>query len=376
MLTRSGWAFVASATLFLLLFATLPAEANARFCRQIEAELAALDRGGGGAASPRFTRALDAQEDEIRRVRAMQRRLGCGLLGMGSPQCGDLSVTLERMRRNLAEIERRAGRGDERSTTRERRRLEAALRANRCRDIEAREARRAPLGGVILRGGRDMREAASTAPGVRILPDPRTAAYGEVQNLRTYCVRLCDGYFFPMSVATTDFDLARDEERCAAACPGTEIRLFSRRAGDADAADMVSATGEPYSGLPNAFRFREPDFRRPQGCGCNATAAGPRGFSVVAGERTGQEPDAASAPAEPFVPLPSPRPDPAADPETLANRDGSFDAEAIRRLVRKPAGDTETAAQEGRRIRVVGPTFLPDPAEAEDRPVPGPTNVR
>jgi hypothetical protein len=45
---------------------------------------------------------------------------------------------------------------------------------------------------------------------------------------RTLCVRLCDGYYFPISHATGQDGFMRDAERCAASC-GSDARLFFHR---------------------------------------------------------------------------------------------------------------------------------------------------
>jgi len=88
---------------------------------------------------------------------------------------------------------------------------------------------------------------------------------------------------------------------------------------------------------------------------------------------------------EPVVPRPAARPDPAADPETLANLQGGLDAAAIRRLLGAEKSGPELTASVGapttlppveeRRIRVVGPSFLPDPEAAIDLRAPAPNPV-
>jgi hypothetical protein len=68
-------------------------------------------------------------------------------------------------------------------------------------------------------------------------------------------VRLCDGYYFPISGAATHGSLARDADACAASC-GAEARLFYHPKGDGDVDGMVDLTGMAYSSLPNAFKYR------------------------------------------------------------------------------------------------------------------------
>jgi hypothetical protein len=139
---------------------------------------------------------------------------------------------------------------------------------------------------------------------------------------------------------------------------------------------MVSVSdGQPYTTLPTAFQYRDLTVVRDAQCGCNPQ----RNFSVIAGEVPPpmSEPIAA---VEPVVPRPVDRPDPAADPETLANADGGLSLVAIRQMLKPPPADgTKTASNEPTRptrIRVVGPMFLPDPEGAIDLRSPGQPKVQ
>ncbi len=92
-------------------------------------------------------------------------------------------------------------------------------------------------------------------------------AYGRPGTYRTLCVRLCDGYYFPISGATSGSGLSRDADVCSASC-GAEARLFYHPNAGGDVDSMVDLTGLAYSALPNAFRYRKtlvPECRcRPQ----------------------------------------------------------------------------------------------------------------
>ncbi|RVB28598.1 hypothetical protein EN904_24150, partial [Mesorhizobium sp. M7A.F.Ca.CA.001.07.2.1] len=79
----------------------------------------------------------------------------------------------------------------------------------------------------------------------------------------------------------------------------------------------------------------------------------------------------------PFIPVPISKPDPGADPETLANQEGGLDRETIKRVSAKPVTSPISALPpEQRKVRVVGPTFLPDPSAAIDLQAPAPKAVR
>jgi hypothetical protein len=81
---------------------------------------------------------------------------------------------------------------------------------------------------------------------------------------RTLCVRLCDGYYFPISHATGQDGFMRDAEQCAASC-GSDARLFYHLNPGGDVASMLDLTGRTYSSYPVAFKYRR---ARVQGCQC------------------------------------------------------------------------------------------------------------
>ena len=79
---------------------------------------------------------------------------------------------------------------------------------------------------------------------------PRAAA-----TYRTLCVRLCDGFYFPISFATSRGKFGDDAERCERQCPGRS-RLYAYRNPGEGIEQMLDLNGEPYTGLPAAFRFQ------------------------------------------------------------------------------------------------------------------------
>ena len=72
---------------------------------------------------------------------------------------------------------------------------------------------------------------------------------------RTLCVRLCDGYYFPISFSATRDRLARDAKTCENSCGG-QARLFIYSNPGADIEDMVDLRGQPYKQLSTAFLYR------------------------------------------------------------------------------------------------------------------------
>ena len=73
-----------------------------------------------------------------------------------------------------------------------------------------------------------------------------------------YCVRGCDGRYFPITASDNQSRVAS----CNSFCPAGDTKLVYGSNID----NAVTATGKPYSELPNAFRYRT---EMVAGCTCN-----------------------------------------------------------------------------------------------------------
>ncbi len=89
--------------------------------------------------------------------------------------------------------------------------------------------------------------------------EPRQHAGGGGQ---AWCVRTCDGRFFP--IAGNDAD--GREKICSSLCPKADIEIVY--GGTID--NAATEKGKPYSRLPNAFRYRN---ELVSGCTCNGKDA-------------------------------------------------------------------------------------------------------
>jgi len=88
------------------------------------------------------------------------------------------------------------------------------------------------------------------------IDDPAAAYHnGVAGTYRTYCVRLCDGYYWPISFSTTADRFEHDQEQCNSAC-GSPARLFVHRVPGGGPGTMVTPDGLPYTALKTAFLFR------------------------------------------------------------------------------------------------------------------------
>jgi hypothetical protein len=88
-------------------------------------------------------------------------------------------------------------------------------------------------------------------------PDARPrAVYGGGGT--AYCVRTCDGRYFPLAVS----DNASRAASCNSFCPASDTKVVYGSNID----NAATETGKPYSELPNAFRYRTEIVA---GCTCN-----------------------------------------------------------------------------------------------------------
>ncbi len=90
---------------------------------------------------------------------------------------------------------------------------------------------------------------------------------------RTVCVRLCDGYVFPIGRLRARADLPVHAAACAAACPNAPSELYTLAPGRSEMQEAVGLGGQPYRRLVRANLFRR---ERVEGCSCQpAGQAGP-----------------------------------------------------------------------------------------------------
>lgn len=255
-----------------VVFACQPAQASV-VCESLRLRLASEPEVVADTAEMRrYSSAIARQNLEIRKVRHDMHRLRCDgsiieYRPDGVSDCRELSSALTRMESNKRMLV------DKRDTLREtgvannpmRERLLAALDANGCsaEAPEATEASAEPQGTLA-------RPAAGT-PGVS--EADRYQAFAGGGNLRTLCVRTCDGAFFPISSNTSPLNFRRDAQICEQMCPETETELYYHSIRTEESADMVSAeTGRPYRMLPTAFAYLNRASGEKSNCGCDLSA--------------------------------------------------------------------------------------------------------
>lgn len=105
----------------------------------------------------------------------------------------------------------------------------------------------------------------SPLPGDRVSPQGGSNEWrprSEAGLKSAFCVRTCDGHYFPVQ-AQAGFSAA---QMCSAFCPASETKLYS--GGGIDHA--VSTDGRRYTDLPQAFAYRK---QVVEGCTCNGKDA-------------------------------------------------------------------------------------------------------
>jgi len=327
-------------------------------CPRLEAQLATIDRGGSGdpAKDDQIRRYQDSaakQQSELDRVTSQAKRMGCDSSGFfslfsgQSAQCGPVNNQIQQMRANLDQIttslERlRSGGFGGPDRDNQRRSVLTALAQNNCGPQYA---------NAVQGPGNFLNNLFGNNPGA-----PGSDVGPQSGTYRTVCVRTCDGAYFPISFATSPAKFPDDEKTCKALCPATEATLYAHRNPGEDINQAVSISGQPYTALPNAFKYRT-EFN--PSCACKAAgqtwsdalksiddkaAAEQQGDIIVTEEgakKMSRAPVAKTAPvvakkgAAPTAP-PAPAPDAA-----------------------PPAADATGTTAADKPIRSVGPTFIP-----------------
>ena len=391
-LSVSGIWAVALAAIATLGLAPVAANARPSICIKLERQLASA--GGQRAGGAKFQNAARAQAQQLQIARVQSRRAGCGgsLLIFGSSSgnveaCQRINGTIRKMESNLAKLQNKSNSNGSSEVSKSR--ILAALDANDCySQVESVSAKRKLpsaakqdqpgqmsliFGGEVVERDLDEKTASanilklSTKKRIKVINgiDSSIQEYDVGGTYRTLCVRTCDGYYFPVSFSTTSSRFSTDEKSCSAMCPGAETKLYYHSIPDQEPEEMISLAKEPYMNLPTAFQYRVKGIAATPGCTCQAQK-----------EASADIDDTAGGPADivRWIPTPASKPSVLEDAETALNRAGNLDAAAMGNLIEAKAAGA--SAEPGRKIRVVGPTFLPAQSKAEVLPVPGRVTVQ
>ena len=329
-------------------------------CVRLESQLAALNQGAGDPArADQIRRTEDAiakQQGDLDRTVAQAHKAGCAgqgffaLFSALSPQCGPITSQIQQMRgsldRMISDLEqlKNGNTGQEG----QRRALIGQLAQNNCgaQYTAAANSWGGPQGFFdALFGG-----------GTIISPGGDGAPSG---TYHTVCVRACDGFYFPISYSTVPSRFADDARACQRQCPAAEAELYSFRNPGENMEQAVSVTGQPYTSLANAFRYRKEiiagcSCRRPGQSWAEALKNADDPTTLESGDIvvTDQNAKALSQPKQPGKPTSA----------TAPTQPGT--------VVAPPATPASPMASAGtdaskRSVRTVGPPFLPSQSPSQ-----------
>ena len=157
---------------------------------------------------------------------------------------------------------------------------------------------------------------------------------------RALCVRLCDGYYFPIEFSATRQRMKVDEQVCQSMyAKKGQAKLFSYDP-NKDVSTATSSDGKRYGDQPYAFQYRQSyDAKCAAELTTGIAALAERYREAMAAKRSGSHVAA-------DILLPALRPSQSEDPETTANSVGHLQIASSR-----PATGVATP------VRVVGPAY-------------------
>lgn len=82
---------------------------------------------------------------------------------------------------------------------------------------------------------------------------------------RTVCVRLCDGYYFPVSFSTLQSHFEQDAAACQSRCAAPAELYYYQNPGSSMDQSISFRDQQPYTSLKTAFRYRKELI---SGCSC------------------------------------------------------------------------------------------------------------
>jgi Protein of unknown function (DUF2865) len=318
-------------------------------CERLSFDLATLSsRENPTAQSRKYARAINDQKKSLRELAVSLREKGCSsgsILTVGAASdaaCSDLEDKQARMRRNLSMLESKRisllSTADDQA--RNRRRLQQELNANDCNRarplVSAPEEALTPL-VQDAPGGMEIIRAPDSEVGPASHGFVDLGGAGASGGLVTLCVRTCDGGYFPISSRASSFNFRRDAQVCSMMCPGNETELFYRSIASESTEMRSTMSGEDYAAQSYAWRFRtQPKSAQ---CGCNFSLYYKemlRREAVVSGKEQPKKPAGSIVWVKP----------------TLR---GGLAQEPSQDLTRKERPYTPDP-----KIRVIGPSFLPD----------------
>lgn len=196
--------------------------------------------------------------------------------------CVDLSQQKDQAKRQLADLEAQRQQIAVSSEQSYRDDIVRELARNNCGANYTQEARRQDRGPFSSIWQDE--EGGSYGNGWSPFGAPSYATY------RTLCVRLCDGYYFPVSFSTLPSHFEQDAAVCQSKCAAPVELYYYQNPGAAVDQSVALRNQEPYTSLKTAFRYRK---ELVAGCSCKEAEYAPQSTSGngkrAEGDATGWE---------------------------------------------------------------------------------------
>jgi hypothetical protein len=250
-----------------------PRTSGGALCLQLEQRLVAETQGKSREELPKIEADMRDLERTLRSASTKLERSDCfetfffaKSLRPGA-RCRQLNDAVETTRERLAELDRQRkqimGSGD-RTMQNE---IIRELARNGCGEQYVREAKKRDVDSnpfAMLFGGGEETEG----------PKGPRDKFGSLPfaTYRTLCVRLCDGYYFPISFSTLQNHFQRDADLCQKQCAAPSELFYHENPGGAVEQMKSFGTQEAYISLKSAFRYRK---EYVPGCSCKQAEYNP-----------------------------------------------------------------------------------------------------
>jgi Protein of unknown function (DUF2865). len=242
-------------------------------CMQLQQELAGAQGGGGRDALPGIEKQIQDANRVFQGTQAAMEDASCfesffifGRALVRSPKCLKMNDRMEDARHQLSQLQDQrdaimGGGGNRRRQSD----LQDALARNGCGGQAPQQARREGGGPFNWFGGQQQEEE-----------QPRSdlnisRSINPNAPYRTVCVRLCDGFYYPISYSTYPGRFSQDVTQCQSNCAAPAELYVYRNPGE-EIEQAISLNGAPYNDLPVAFKFRK---SYTTGCSCKEAEYNP-----------------------------------------------------------------------------------------------------
>ena len=246
-----------SATLFALavVFAGTSLAHAQSTCRQLQASLNQLNRNQDFRNYESGSGLLQQLRDQVRAAESAYVRNGCNADAQAgrvlTPQCQAIAREVLRLRDDFGRASASVQSGS--SVAQQREAILQEMARFGCGTDPGSSATFSPERQALF----DRVFGTSSDQGSQFVEDPGAWSSGGYRTVRTLCVRLSDGYFWPISYSTMQDYVGQDAAQCQQMCPGTPVELYFYDNPGQEPEQMRNMLGQLYADMPNAFRYRQ-----------------------------------------------------------------------------------------------------------------------